>query len=129
MRVFSLKKSSPSRSTGSTTIGQRSESAAPIRSTASRSVRMTGPFGSQFRIRMPLRVSMVSAMASRGSAQEGADFLGRRRNEVADLGIEMNLRLRQQLFRAPLGVVGIDHRVLAADEDGDRHLERLQRLI
>src|SRR5690242_18040438 len=100
MPVFSWKKSSLSRSTGSTTMLQRSESAVPIRSTASRSEQMAGPFGSQFRIRMSCSVSIVSAMASPGAAQEVDDLLRRGRDEMADLGIEMNLRLRQQLFRA-----------------------------
>src|SRR5579864_1698008 len=129
MPVFGAKKSSPSRSTGSTTRLQRSERAAPTMSTASRSLRIKGPVGSQLRMRMPHNVSLVSAMASPGATQEVGDCIGRGRNEMADFGVEMNLGLRQQLFSAAIRFIGIDHRILAAEENGDRHLQLLQFLI
>src|SRR5689334_8962429 len=100
-----------------------------MRSTASRSLRMVGPCASQNSARMLPSVSTVSAMASPGAAQKVGDRRSRRRNEMADFGVEVNFGLRQQLFRTPLGVMGIDHRILAAEKNDDRHFESLQLLI
>src|SRR5689334_2017742 len=131
MRVFSEKNASSNRSTGTTTKLQRADRAAPTMSMASRSLCNLSPVASHRRTRTPPSSVTVSVMASDsvGAAEKGDDLGGRGRNEMADVRVEVDFRLRQKIFRPMFRIRRIDQGIFAAQKDGDRHLEAHQVVV
>src|SRR5258708_21624249 len=130
-RVLSEKNVSSSLSMGSTTSLQRCDSASPTMSTASRSLRNLAPFASHSRMRTPSSSKVVSAMGSPsvGALKKGDDLCGRRRNEVTDMRVEIDFRLRQKFLCPTPRIRRVDQGILAAEEDRNRHLQPLQFVI